>query len=121
MVCGMPVIPELRKRSSAELPTETLSQSRKQTEACQGEADFPAIFLHWSQVMFITCWAHCQEETSFSVYNDVIRGHVLATFGLPLLISNFERPGVACPGLPSLPVRRHEQSRIQNNKNSGAL
>lgn len=44
----------------------------------------------------------------FSVYSDVIRGHVLATFGLLLLISNFERPGVACP---SLPVRTEMDAR----------
>lgn len=53
-----------------------------------------------AKLLFMTCWAPGQEETHFSVYSDVICGHVLATFGLLLLSSNSERPGVACPSLP---------------------
>lgn len=82
---------------------ETLSQSRKQTKTCQGEGDFQAIVLDWSRVTVCDLLG-----SRFSVYSDVIRGHVLATFGLLLLISNFERPGVACP---SLPVRTEMDAR----------
>lgn len=97
-------MPALRKKSlKLTMPRDPVSKQEAH-KTRQGEADSYAIFLDLSQVTVSNLLGSCQ-ETSFSVYSDVIRGHVLATFGLLLLISNFERPGVNCPSLPSLPVR----------------
>lgn len=121
-VLHMPVILALGKVS---LQLGTLQRSCLKADNKQNPAVVRPSFMPYSwigaKLLFIICWAPGQEETSFSVYNDVIRGHALATFGLLLLICNFERPGLACPSLPTLPVRRHDPSWMQNNKASVRL